>query len=376
MAWLIRLLPGENNLFFCIGANTDTRFPNNHQVGNLWINFDNGWQIDANIFYKGYSDNYCKIIVDSSGAKIEHSHPRSFPLYYQQNLVTNFDSTLTQAWTDDTVSIDNTGNITLTKNCIDLAVDNTVLNIAQAKTQICQLLDKKVKQVPSNIKLFCSGGIDTLLLYSMLNSFDLVTEEHYEHDAFTNNNQEALKKFWAYKQIHHWTESTWLATGSHGDEYFLRGPAVIAMLTAWHGINFGQLLADNPNCYHYYHFNKYSELWKNSWDNRYQLREEYPTINSLHNQVLNILVNDYQHWHLGNTLTWTPFKDIEISKILLQCPINELIPQFLDGRLSKDLIIDYNDNIIDYLSRYKNHNSKENLLKLYEYHAKSAGSNG
>ena len=88
---------------------------------------------------------------------------------------------------------------------------------------------------------------------------------------------------------------------------------------------------------------------------------------------MNILSNDHQHWHLGNTLTWTPFKDIEITKTLLQCPINELIPQFLDGQLSKDLIIDYNTNIIDYLSQYKNYNSNENLPKLYKYHKNSAG---
>ena len=93
----------------------------------------------------------------------------------------------------------------------------------------------------------------------------------------------------------------------------------------------------------------------------------------LNNQVLNILANDYQHWHLGNTLTWTPYKDIEIVKILLQCPINQLIPQLLDGRLSKDLIMDYNPAIIDYLSQYKNHNARENLPKLHEYHRKSLG---
>ena len=94
---------------------------------------------------------------------------------------------------------------------------------------------------------------------------------------------------------------------------------------------------------------------------------------SLNNQVLNILANDYQHWHLGNTLTWTPYKDIKIVKILLQCPIDELIPQLLDGRLSKDLIIDYNPAIIDYLSEYKNHNARENLPKLHEYHSKLLG---
>jgi hypothetical protein len=360
-------------MFFSISTYTsDPRFPNNYQAGNLWINCDNGWQRTDNTFYKGYTDNYCKIVVNAAGASIEHSRPRSFPLYYQAGLVTNLESTVAQAWSDDTVTIDNLGYITLDKSPIDLTVRSTPLTIAQAQQQIRQLLDEKVKQAPSNLKLFCSGGVDTLLLYSMLDKFELVTDEHYEPDQFTTENKLALDKFWAYKQIHHWTEPTWLATGSHGDEYFLRGPAIIAMLTAWHDINFGQLLADNLDCYHYHYFNKYSDLWADSWKSRDQLREEYLTVESLHLLIMNILVNDYQHWHLGNTLTWTPFKDIDIARILLQCPINELIPQFLDARLSKDLIIDYNPAIIDYLSQYKNHNSKENLPKLYEFHAKNA----
>ena len=363
-------------MFFSISTQLDPRFPNNHPVGNLWINCDNGWQHTDNTWYKGYTDNYCKIIVDTTGCKIEHSSPRSFPLWSCPGTITNIESDSTLHWINDVVSMDNNGQVTVGKINLDFTVLPGALTIDQARAQIRQLLDKKVKQVPRHVKLFCSGGIDTMLLYAILDSVDLVQGEHYEPDPFTNANQSALDKFWGYRQIHHWTSPTWLATGSHGDEYFLRGPAIIAMLTAWHNINFGELLMDNPNCYHYYYFNQYQELWKNAWDNRHQLQDKYPTVNLLHNQVLNVLVNDYQHWHLGKTLTWTPFKDINIARILLRCPINELIPQFLDARLSRDLIIDYNPDIIDYLSQYKNHNSKENLSKLFEFHAESTGQNG
>ena len=360
-------------MFFSVSTGLDKRFPNNYQINNLWVNCDNGWIQTGTTFYKGYADNYCRIVVDSEGAIIEHGTPRSFPLWYQTGLVTNLESAGTPAWSDGQLTIDLNGNVTVTKTEINLAVPEESLTISQAQKQIQELLNKKLLQIPSDVKLFCSGGVDTLLLYSMLDKFDLVTDEHYELDQFTTKNKSALDKFWAYKQIHHWCNPTWLATGSHGDEYFLRGPAVIAMLTAWHDINFSELLADNPTCYHYHYFNKYPDLWTDAWNNRAQLREQYPTVKLLHQQVLNILVNDYQHWHLGNTLTWTPYKDIEIPKILLQCDINELIPQFLDGRLSKDLIMYYNDNIIDYLSQYKNYNYQENLPKLVEYHAKSTG---
>jgi len=361
-------------MFFSVSTSVDRRFPNNYQINNLWVNCDNGWAQTGTTFYKGYDDNYCRITVDAGGAGITHSLPRSFPIWHQTGIVTNIDSTLTPAWTDDAISMDLSGNIINTKINTDLTVPIETLTISQAQYYIQQRLDKKLTQLPDSVKLFCSGGVDTLLLYAMLasqHSFELIVDEYYEQDTFTKTNQTALNKFWGYTQIHHWTNPTWLATGSHGDEYFLRGPAVIAMLTSWHNINFGKLLADNPDCYHYHHFNKYTELWTNSWNDRQQLQNEYPTVELLNQQIMNILVNDYQHWHLGNTLTWTPYKDIEIARILLQCPINELIPQFLDGRLSKDLIIDYNPEIIDYLSEYKNHNARENLPKLYEYHRKN-----
>jgi len=361
-------------MFFSITKIPDIRFPNNYQINNLWINCDNGWIQSGTTFYKGYDENYCKIIVNDTGAIIKHSTPRSFPLWHQEGIITNIDSTLsTQAWSDDAVNIDISGKITVAKSNIDLAVPKELLTIHQAQERIRQLLDKKLKQVPNKIKLFCSGGLDTLLLYSMFSTqskieFELLVDEHYEQDKFTKTNQSELSKFWGYKQIHHWSNPTWIATGSHGDEYFLRGPLIIAMLTAWNNINFSELLANNPDCYHYYHFNKYTKLWKDSWDNRHQLKKEYPTVDLLHRQIINILVNDHQHWHLGNTLTWTPYKDINIAKILLQCDINELIPQFLDGQLSKNLIVDYNPDIINYLSKYKNYNSRENLPNLIKNH--------
>jgi hypothetical protein len=360
-------------MFFSVGPDIDRRFPNNHQINNLWVNCDNGWQRTNNSFYKGYEDNYCQITVDFKDAIIEHSRLRSFPLFYQTGTVTNLDSTLTPAWTDDAVSINVSGKVTVTKIDIDLTVPSKTLTVDQAVQQIRQQLDATLTQVPDDIKLFCSGGVDTLLLYAMLSAhhpFELVVDEHYEPDEFTKTNQLTLSKFWGYQQIHHWTVPTWLATGSHGDEYFLRGPAAIAMLTAWHNINFGQLLADNPDCYHYKYFNRYPELWTDSWINRAQLQEQYPTVELLNRQVLNTLVNDHQHWHLGNTITWTPFKNIELVKILLQCNIADLLPQFLDGQITKTVIKQYSPELLEFVSKYKNYNSQEHLTKLVAWHNK------
>jgi len=357
-------------MFFSINNTIDKKFPNNFCIGNLWFNCDNGWQQTDTTFYKGYNDNYCRVVFDQHGAVVEHSQPRSFPLWYRQNLITNLDCALSPIWADDQARIDQTGNVTLTKVPLELEIQPNTLTTGQAKHLIQQRLNLKLKTVPDNIKVYCSGGVDTMLIYSMLPNCELLIDNHYQQDQFTISNRLSLEKFWAYKQIHHWTQPTWLATGGHGDEYLLRGPVVISMLTAWHNIDFMKILSKCKDSYHYHYFNRYTELWETAWSSRHQLRQDYSTVESLNQQVLNILVNDHQHWHLGNTLTWTPLKDIEIAKILLQCPIDELLSQFVDAQLTRDLIVDYNPDIINFVSKYKNFDCKKHLPKLLEYHMK------
>jgi hypothetical protein len=230
------------------------------------------------------------------------------------------------------------------------------------------------------MRLYYSGGVDTLLLYSLLThhaqSFELITYTHYEQDEFTSCNQENLNYFWNYKQIHHWIEPAWLATGSHGDEYLLRGPEVIAQLTSWHDINFAEVMADSADHYHGPYFAKQADLWHRAWQDRHKFQDQLPTLEHLHTYVINFLLNDYQYLHLGNTMTWTPFKNINLARTLLQCDINQLLPQFTNAALSQQLIARTDPELLTSLSRYKNHNATENVLELVKYHKNTQKSIG
>lgn len=365
-------------MFFSIGTTADLRFPNNHRVGNLWINCDNDWQRTNDTFSKGYSDNYCIIVANEAGVNIDHSVPRSFPLWDQSACVSNLPApgNWQQLWVDDTVTVDLAGKICVTKNNLDLSMPVANLGFDAAFQQMVEKLNNSVdllkKCNKQNLKLFCTGGVDTFLLYAMLIKnnieFELIINEHFAVDDFVKDNHTALNSLWAYKQIHHWSEPTWLATGSHGDEYLLRGPAVIAMLTAWHDIDFAKLLTKNSTQYHYYYFLKYKELWKKSWDTRQQLREQFPTKELLNQHILDHLSNDHQHWHLGKTITWTPFKNIDLVKILLQCDVDQLLPQFLNAQWSKKLVEFYCPDVCKYISTYKNHNTKQYLNSFIDWH--------
>ncbi len=362
-------------MFFSITTCQDHRFPHSYQFDKLWVNCDSGWQHESGKFYKGYNNNNCRITVTDAGIDLDHSDPRSFPLWFEHGLITNLDTDSgKRAWASDHLHMNSDGTIVWTPIQLDLAVPDQLLSIKQAQQQIRSHLDTAVDKLDCPVKLFCSGGLDTFLIYSMLTyhdcAFELLETDHFENDTFVEHNRAVLQSHWSYRptQLHHWTQPTWLATGGCGDEYFLRGPAVIAMLTAWHDIDFGTMLQQHPDCYHYHHFGKYQELWQTSWQQRHKLQEQYATRDALNLQIMDTLANDHQHWHLGETITWTPFKNIEIARTLLQCDIADILPQFLDGAVTKNIMADYCPEVLQFVSTHKNHNTHEHMTEFFRWH--------
>ena len=364
-------------MFFSVTLQPDSRFPCQQQIQSFWFNSDPGWQQHENSFYKGYQDNFCQVNFDANQVSVAHNEFRTFPLWYEPGCLTNLPrENLQQAWANIEVSMDSTGQITINKRVLNYSVPTETLTLDQAVDRIQAILDRSAQEFkalgPNNLKFYCSGGCDTMLLYVLGQAhgldFELLTDTQYEQDSFTRTNQQTLDQFWAYKQIHHWTQPSWLATGSCGDEYFLRGPSAIAMITSWYDIDFEQVLQANPTAYHFYYFNKYQSLWADSWKDRQATKRTLPIRAALNHKILNNLANDHQHWHLGNTLTWTPFHNLDIVKILLQCNIDDLMGQFLDAAISKRLIARYDARALGWLSTYKNINSQENIKKLLENH--------
>lgn len=382
-------------MFFNISNVKDSRFPNNYDYGFVVLNCDNGWNLykfgNRDVWAKGYANhynltelasdvnltdtgNYCLIDI-STTVKLRHNINRGFPLNHKTNSLTNLfnDNEYQPIWLDDLVTIHNPWNLHIEKTYIDTTVPDKILSRDQTVESLKKILIDDIGNFYTNNNyyplLFCTGGVDTALLYSLFHetnsSFELIVDEYIDDsDYFWRNNKQFLTQYWGYNQIHYWaTTQTCLATGSHGDEYMLRGPATIATLTAWHDIEFTKCI--RPTDYHYWYFTKYQDIWHNSWRTRKELQAKYPTDTLLKQQIINVLLYDHQHWHLGNTLTWTLFKNIELAKTLLQCPIDQLIPQFTDAKITKQMI---NPKLLDSISYYKNLNNQENLVKLMEFH--------
>ena len=385
-------------MFFSVSTNKDSRFPNQHSTDIGYFNCDNGWTEKLvnghTVFFKGYVEgnvdlilpslvndpvpqyqgNFCAVIFNQSGCTITHDIHRGFPMYYYdpEKIATNLlliqPEQATVITSDTYVALDH--NLFLKDQYFDPigSIDSTELTMEQCVSAMQQLLADKLNLVDFTdyppIKMFLTGGIDTATVAALLSSqsanYDHINYEHLEYDYFIYKNIEKIREHhWGYRsQLHHWETPTVLASGGCGDEFLMRGPTTAALWAAWHGIDIVDLLSrPGNNDYHRVYFLKPNnkQVFVTALQNRKQLLELYPTYSDLVRQILNINVNDYQHWHLGNTLTFTPFKDLTLTKLLLQTSTDVILSQILDAQVSRELIQSLDPQWLKYVSKDKAH---------------------
>ena len=365
-------------MFFCISNQHHDNFGLHWTVGNIHIDTDDGrksQQHDSKLFvYKGYLDqgrldqqyttvdssqlgNFCVIAIDQleKTIKLTADRYRSFPIYVKnQQIITNLAPLEKTIWTDSVVNADFDLNITEHKVDVIDYVDSTELNYKTVLEQVDNILFERTKNFVDNndlpLKMFLSGGVDTLLVYSYLvrvgAEFELVDYNHVDHDYFWRANSDVIKQYWGYNQIHHWRHPCVLASGAPGDEFMLRSPTTANLFLLRHGTGIPQLLEQYPNCLHHAYYSQSKMLELFAQQSTSQDTDDYT--------LCNIVANDWQHWHLGNTLTWTPLRDLEIFKLLLRLPLPHAINQIMNSEFSKFLIERNAPGATRFLSDQKN----------------------
>ena len=384
-------------MFFEISKIKNQNYPNNYELRNgIFLNCDLGWQrIEYKnhiIFFKGYildelkdknfyesiikdptpkfNGNFFGIIVGDT-ITITNDNCRGSPLQYVQNeKITNLERDHTPVFADKYLTIDD--QLTVKENQFSpYTVSYESVEYDSALNQVDKILCDSFEMFLSKnikpLKIFITGGIDTLTLFSYIKKFTKNFEiVDYEYKKFTHfhvkNWNTKINKFWAYRQMHNWGEiPTILITGSCGDEYLLRGPNTLSILAEYHQIDVLSLLEKNTQCYHYAYFKKDEN--KKYFQNKKNVGTSLKK--NVIDHILNNLINDHQHWHIDETICFTPFKNISIPKIILNLPKKNIIEQILDAQFNKDLIIKNNPDDLKLLSKYKNFNTMENLLTLY-----------
>lgn len=348
-------------MFFSISKQKDSRFSNHKKIGNFFISMDHGWHEEKKSasFFKGYKTpelehgNWCRVtLTDNGEIFLDHDANRSFPLIWDENTktLTNMPDKGLKIWADTKVFIDNkTTEIRFERFDPVGTINETPVAPENFNIWVLGNIETKLRSVLNNYKdsefcCFNSKGVDTSLISALVKKNDfpvtLFDYEHFEKDSFCHKNIEVIKEnYWAYKQMHHWEKSCFLLSGACGDEFWFRGPYTISLWAAWHDIDVCKLLTNSKKYnVNYFSLGKNIKIFNDFFRDRKKIKDQYPTYRDLVLQILNINVNDHQHWHLGNTLTWTPYKDIEITKKILYLPFDTLIKQILGSELNFNAI--------------------------------------
>lgn len=381
-------------MFFNISKSYLNNYPNHWRLGNFYINADNGWCFrnlgSRDILYKGYADadsmdqlleqivelsepqltgNFCVLVYENDTIKIKTDRYRSFPIYIGQE-VNNLVPSERTAWSDSMVTVNEDFSVTEHKFDLIGNIDTDPISMVDALDVVTDILDQKTRSFVKHnhlpIRAFLSGGVDSMLVYSFLQKhtdrFKLIRYNHVDWDYFWIQNSGAIRKHWAYNQIHHWTDHCVLTSGTPGDEFMMRNPATGDLLLKHHGVLITDLLSQPQwkDCLHHEYFclDKNQKIFQS---------QQAPTqsLEQLHWKLCNIVINDWQHWHLGNTLTWTPLRDLDIFKTLLRLPIEDLVGQIMNSDFSIELIERNSSGLSVALSNSKNHgNVLANLVNV------------
>lgn len=383
-------------MFFKISKNIENNFPINYTINGVVFNFDLGWEKfkfnDITVFFKGYilnkdtiedtlrsliknnnhslDGNFTAILCYDNKFVIAHDINRGYPLWHDDNVVTNLEVHKNNVWSNKFVSIDYYFNlelldVNLKKRAYEtLSYDAALKNIYDV---IANKFESFLSKNSNPLKIFLSGGVDTTTLYSFLKKFTKNFEViDYEYKKFTKfykaNWHNHIRKFWAYNQMHTWGDvPTSIVTGGCGDEYLMRGPITVDLMARHYKIDMIELLESHKESYHYGYFMKEKNIKVFNSIIDQQFENIISNKKLMINHILNILQNDHQHWHIDETIFFTPFKDIELANTVLQLGKEDFIKQITDAQINKDLIAMNDPDDLKIISRYKNNNMFENL---------------
>ena len=382
-------------MFFHISQQPQENYPCQWQLGDFAVSTDSGWKQftvgPVQILYKGYADagpleallgqvmfqstpqltgNFCALVVVHDTLTIQSDRYRGFPIYIDNNSVNNLTATDRTAWTDSLITVH--ADLAVTENKFDVigSIDTSELSFQQAQDQVHDILTYKTQQFLKHnnlpLKVFLSGGVDTMLMYSYLCAagaeFELLDNFHFDHDYFWRANSDKISQYWAYNQTHHWRDSCVLLSGTPGDEFMLRNPVTGNQYLQQAGTSIDQLVKPHHMQHDYIKQEK----------NQQKLKETIQlagTQEQLHHNLCNIMVNDWQHWHLGNTLHWTPLRDLEILKIIMRLPLDHAAEQILNSGFSTALIERNMPGTSKLISDQKNTGPVlKKLNKLFDHH--------
>ena len=338
--------------FYC--SSTDIPSPcvdlTKYKTKNGWFLYlDNGWTKHENYFYKGFSSSWCKIYVDPV-IRVETNKLRDFPIYYNDNTISNFEKLDKIVPVDGIVEIDKEINITYQENfypristkhisfkdCHDILFDALIENVGTFASN-----NKDTVYIPAQ------GGIDTLTARSV---FDYLKIEYKTFDMpaippVSSQLGSALSRnHWGFTQVKQESNSV-VITGFYGDEWILRNPYYAHVLLSQRDVDIINEFDKIENCY----MKNYFEGYRNKCSKQSKIEID---------ELITQICNDFQIWHLHDTKFFSPLKHISLLN-LLTADTQTIIDQVTDAKLSKSIIERCNPALLKLVDGRKNQNDPD-----------------
>jgi len=334
------------------------------KINQYILYLDNGWNCFDNVYYKGYcieqsldtkikskdfteqTGNYVIIDLSAQFPSIHYDNSRSFPMYYDSDSLTNLHSQeLTAVWFDGAVK-----NVTGSwefyhrpENSVQYEQKNTP-GKDKIVDLLCTYLVSTVESFTTNMPIFAadSKGVDSTLIRS---AFDYCNKSY---TLVQNNNRDLADLGWGYRQLHVTDTPHVQLTGFCGDELLLRNPLYCQWLLDPYNI---ELIEEFDKVSHSYMKGFFDAKYKVKLQNR---KEHFVNKEQAYNHAINVAINDFQMWHVDNTITFTPLRNRQIATECMYADIDAILDQVIHAGISKEIINRLNPKLLDTISKHKN----------------------
>lgn len=332
-----------------------------HKIGTWNVQLDKGWNCSGTVFFKGYclgksleqkvlekdfsecSGNYCIIeFISNSDINIYTDDSRAFPLHLYNNNVFNlclesYDKSYSifpdasTVWVDGSLRfVDSMWHFThLPDKNFSFDSYKTEINFDQTVDLICNHMLNQVQALEIDKPLTCgnSSGVDSVLVKS---AFDYLNIPY----TMVYKNRKDLKKVldWGYGQMYSDDVPHIQITGFCGDEVLLRNPQYCNWMLKPRLIDLHQEYKKYPSAYMTgFYQTKYQKKVCNDNKNFSKLEDALK-------YIYNVVSNDFQMWHLNHTITFTPFRNLNLLKSLMYADADTILKQCIHGEVSKAAI--------------------------------------
>ena len=202
------------------------------------------------------------------------------------------------------------------------------------------------------LNIWCTGGLDSVLLLAICEKANIPYNlyAHKSHSAYhveyeTEFTKHVKNTFTNYQFMSVFSDRTVLGTGYGGDVYFCRHPVQINLLANSLGSTAHDVVKSNHYVYPYLKRSMFSNMDHVS----YQVSEE-----EVKTRILHGITQWFHVWHLDNTITFTPYYDINLIKTVLTLPTQVLLEAALDGTIQKKAIEKCNPEFLSLVDKQKN----------------------